>query len=227
MRCFLLLTLALGLGVLSCVGAEIPVEDRLIIPGVRVGPIERGMTLAGLKMRVGAAKVKPYAVPVGEGETMDGAKVFAGTDSELHVIFNPAGKEKEITDIVIVGKAWKFDTGLRVGMTVEEVERINGAPFIMSGFGWDYGGFANFEGGRLAAKVSLRFNPPPGEIPDELIGEKDIPSTDKVLRKARPVVEDITILFPVAEDQQENKPEAEASPATTPAPAPAPKAGGK
>jgi ribosomal protein L17 len=63
------------------------------------------------------------------------------------------------------------------------------------GFSWDDGGYANFEGGKLKAKASLRFHPSTDEIRDYLIGDKQISSTDKKLRAAKPAVEDMITVF--------------------------------
>lgn len=56
--------------------------------------------------------------------------------------------------------------GVQVGQTVAEVVALNGAPFTMSGFWWDYGGYANIDKGKLAnldentCFLSIRFAPP-------------------------------------------------------------------
>ena len=98
-------------------------------------------------------------------------------------------------DIRVVGTAWKFDNGLKAGMTIAEVEKINGKPFKIAGFEWDYGGYANFEGGKLAGKVSIRFNPSTENVPEYLSGDKQLSSTDKQLRAAKPLVEEGISVF--------------------------------
>lgn len=175
--------------------AEIPLDDATIILGKRVGPIEKGMTLFGLKTLFGGGKVKAADIEIGEGETMAGAKLFEGTGKELEIIFNPEGDEKEIWDINIIGKDWKFENGLKLGMPLTEVEKINGGPFGVLGFGWDYGGFANFEGGKLEAKVSIHFKSAKPDVDDSLIGDKLIPTTDKKLRAAGLTIDGISVFF--------------------------------
>ncbi|HEY1082949.1 MAG TPA: hypothetical protein VGE29_11830 [Prosthecobacter sp.] len=192
MRAFFHLGLALLFGSLLQ-AEEIPTTDTTIIPGVRVGPIEKGMTLFGLKTVYGGGTVKAADIEVGEGSTEPGAKLFAGTDRELEILFNPEGDEREVWDVRIIGKAWKFQNGLKLGQRLEEVEKINGKPFKVLGFGWDYGGYANFEGGKLEGKVSIRFGPTAKEVSDDLSGDKEILSTDKKLRAAKVVVETISI----------------------------------
>jgi hypothetical protein len=57
-------------------------------------------------------------------------------------------------------------------------------------------GHANFEGGKLAGKVGLRFKPGTERIPDDLAGGKQISSREKKLRGVKPVVESpITVFF--------------------------------
>jgi hypothetical protein len=174
---------------------DVPLTDNTIVVGERVGPIEKGMTLFGLKSMFGAGKVKPAKLPGAEGAEIDGARMFAGTDREIEIIFNPEGSEKEIFDIRIVGKGWKFSNGLKRTMTIAELEKVNGKPFQVMGFGWDYGGFANFEGGKLAGKISVRFDPGDKEVPDSLSGDRQIPSTDKKLRALDPKIGEISVFM--------------------------------
>src|ERR1700712_304013 len=88
---------------------DIALTDSTVVPGERVGPIERGMTLPGLKaLLLGTQeKMPPVELPGAEGETISGAVLFKGTDREVDVIFNPEGEEKEIIEVRIIGKGWK------------------------------------------------------------------------------------------------------------------------
>lgn len=175
--------------------ADIPLSDNTIVLGERVGPIKMGMTSASLKALLGK-QVKITKLDGPEGTVIEGAKAFPGTDRELEIMFNPEGAKKEIWDIVVVGKAWKFANGLKLGLTMTEIEKINGKPFSISGFGWDYGGYANFEGGTLEGKVSVRFDPGENvQVPDALSGDQQIPTTDKKLRALNPKAERISVFF--------------------------------
>ena len=131
--------------------------------------------------------------PVGVRVSREAMALLRLTDvvlGRLEVIWDPENEKKKVVfDVHVIGTAWKFENGLKVGMTLEEVEKINGKPFKISGFAWDYGGYANFEGGKLFGKVSLRFNPSTEEIPEYLMGDKELSSTDKKLRAAKPMVE--------------------------------------
>jgi hypothetical protein len=175
---------------------EFDPADNTIVLGQRVGLIKPGMSSSDIERAYGKKNLKIMDLPGPEGSTFPGAKLFEGTERELEIVWDPENESKKIIfDIRIVGTAWKFENGLKAGMTIEQVEKINGKPFKVMGFSWDYGGYANFEGGKLEAKVSLRFNPSTDEIPDYLIGDKQISSADKKLRAVKPVVEEMITVF--------------------------------
>ncbi|MBE7493689.1 MAG: hypothetical protein HS117_01940 [Verrucomicrobiaceae bacterium] len=175
---------------------EVDPKDNTIVLGKRVGLIKPGMTSTDIERAYGKASVKHEDIPGAEGETIPGARLFAGTDRELEIIWDPEQEKKKVVfDVRVIGAAWKFENGLKPGMTLAEVEKINGRPFKVAGFEWDYGGYANFEGGKLANKVGIRFNPTTEEIPEYLIGDKEISSADKKLRAAKPVIEGAITVF--------------------------------
>ena len=95
--------------------------------------------------------------------------------------------------------------GLKTGMTVKEVEALNGGPFEMQGFWWDYGGYANFTGGKLGAAdtgcmVSVRFAPkdeyPADLIVDAISGEVQVPSSEPLLEQLDVRVESLSVSYP-------------------------------
>jgi hypothetical protein len=174
--------------------AEIPITDTTVVPGLRVGAIEKGMTLTGLKSVFGGGAVNAVVLPGPEGSEIDGARMFVGTDREVEIIFNPEGNEREIWEVKPIGKAWKFENGLKLGLSLEEVEKINGKAFKVWGFDWDLGGWADLTGGRLEGKVSIRLEPS-AAASEELSGDKQIASTDKKLRAAKPKVSELTVLL--------------------------------
>ena len=81
--------------------------------------------------------------------------------------------------------------GVRIAMSVGEVQAINGEPFTIGGFWWDYGGYAGFETGQLAGPLqgecylSLRFSPaddiPAAVDTTPIAGEVVIPSDEGLL----------------------------------------------
>ena len=95
--------------------------------------------------------------------------------------------------------------GVRPGMTVAEVEKLNGRPFRLSGFGWDYGGaVTDWKGGALAKPapggcvVSVRFGLAEGAdvVAARVAGDREFASNDPKIRAAGPVVESIALGWP-------------------------------
>ena len=83
--------------------------------------------------------------------------------------------------------------GVKLGMSVADVVALNGQPFIVGGFWWDYGGYANIESGTLAGEqeggcyISIRFSPEedyPADLDVTAIaGEVQVPSYEPLLAK--------------------------------------------
>lgn len=95
--------------------------------------------------------------------------------------------------------------GLRIGMPLAEVEALNGEPFTMLGFGWDYGGAASFASGRLSALpgdclLSVSFDPtrplPEGTDAEPIEGDKEVASDLPLLRAVEPVVYEVRFGYP-------------------------------
>ena len=91
--------------------------------------------------------------------------------------------------------------GLAVGMSIEEVEAIVGHPFMMLGFGWDYGGSFGIQGGTIPGLpegcfLSIQFEPtaalPEGTDEGPINGDIEVPSALPLLRQVKPVIEGLT-----------------------------------
>ena len=94
--------------------------------------------------------------------------------------------------------------GVHIGLSLAEVEALNGEPFKLSGFGWDYGGYAGFETGNLSelpggCHLSLRFDPGPAiEGVDTMaaMGDKELSSTDPLLAQMQVHVYAMSLGYP-------------------------------
>lgn len=175
---------------------EFDPKDNTIVLGERVGLIKPGMTSAEIERAYGKKNLKLVELPGPEGSTFSGAKLFEGTDRELEIAWNPEKEDRKVvSEVIVIGKAWTFANGLKQGMSLAEVEKINGKPFQVAGFGWDYGGYANFEGGKLEGKLSVRFDIKTDDYPDSVTGDRMVPSTHKALRALKPFVADRISVF--------------------------------
>jgi hypothetical protein len=153
----------------------------------------------------GAENVVTGDVPGPEGMTIFATTVFPD-DPARQMEFGWFDEENRTSlSYVELAPSQAGPHGVQIGMSVDEVEAINGAPFNIGGFGWDYGGYAQIEEGNLAGDsngcfISLRFSPS-----DEALGDKDItsisgeisvPSSEPLLKEVDTSVQSITLGYP-------------------------------
>ncbi len=95
---------------------------------------------------------------------------------------------------------WVAPGGVKIGQTLAEVEALNGKPFKVSGFGWDYGGMTmGWEGGKLdtaepRCDLSLFFSPR-ADFGESVSGDITLSSDDPALRASDPVVMMLSITY--------------------------------
>lgn len=99
--------------------------------------------------------------------------------------------------------------GVRIGQSVAEVQAINGAPFSINGFWWDYGGNAVFDKGALTNPESgcsfwVHFSPkddyPPNLDVSTIAGEVTVPSSEPLLKELDVRVTGINLGYPWPDD---------------------------
>jgi hypothetical protein len=102
--------------------------------------------------------------------------------------------------IDIAGKSgWVAPKGLRLGLTLEQVEKLNRKPFKLKGFDadgvasvadWDGGELASLPGGcKASANVRAKAKSAAGELP----AKDEYSSRDPAMRALKPVVSEILI----------------------------------
>jgi len=122
--------------------AQPPPSDWLIVPGERVGPITATTSEAMLDTFFGADNVEPIDVYLGEGFTEPGVAVYPRDATQrVEVVWqddaHTAPKEVRLTGD---SSKWKTPEGISLGSPLREIERLNGFPFRLAGFAFDYGG---------------------------------------------------------------------------------------
>ena len=103
--------------------------------------------------------------------------------------------------IVINGQStWSGPKGLKLGLALAALERLNGKPFKVNGFKGNEASVGDWQGGALESLtggckvgVSLRADPkaPPQAI--ERAGSAELVSTDTALKAIKPVVAEIIV----------------------------------
>jgi hypothetical protein len=115
---------------------------------------------------------------------------------------NPAARNQTYL-IVINGKSnWTAPGGMKLGLTLAQLEKLNHKPFKVKGFDkdgtatvsdWDGGTLATLAGG-CKSGMSLKADPKAGaDTVAALSADKEYSSADPELRAARPTVSEILI----------------------------------
>ena len=142
-------------------------------------------------------------------ESSDGSKVPASVlfandpKRRLEVWWSNPAARSDIHLIVIGGQStWTVADGMRLGQTLEQVEKLNHKPFKLKGFDKDrIATVSDWDGGALAtlagdcnAGLSLRADPKtPGNAISALSADKEYSSSDPAVRAAKPTVSEILI----------------------------------
>lgn len=165
-----------------------------------VGPRD---TAATIRKRFGAAAVRAK-IDGAEGQQIDGIVLWPKDPARRLELYLSEDKALRITGVGVLGKSrWQVG-GLRLGDGIVKVQQLNGKPFKLSGFDWDYGGYANdMQHGKLdtlpgGCNLSIRFEP--GQVdpyPEGISGEVTLSSADPKVRAVRPVVDELSISWPV------------------------------
>ena len=141
-------------------------------------------------------------------EAPDAAKVMATVlfpkdpKRRLEVWWQNEAARSGIYLIVINGQsAWSTPKGLRLGLGLAAIEKLNGKPFKLKGFDKDGGSVSDWQEGALASlpggcKVGARLAPSP-KAPqaarEEVASTREFLSTDATMRAAAPAIAEIIL----------------------------------
>ncbi|HVP55942.1 MAG TPA: hypothetical protein VMU45_13200 [Candidatus Eisenbacteria bacterium] len=133
-----LLTFVL-LGMWLEVSASAQKNDWLIVPGQRVGPVTAATTRADLDALFGKENVQERNLDISEGPEV-ATVVFPGDASaSLAVTWD----REHVSTIHICYATqtgpcrWRTASGVRIGLPIRELEKLNGKAFKMAGYGFD------------------------------------------------------------------------------------------
>src|SRR4051812_24964743 len=113
--------------------SNIPQADDLIVPGYRVGPVNRTSTEESLRQSLGKNAVKEN-VNIGEGMTEPGLVIYKVDPARrLAVLWNDDSPPHPASIIICYGEVdrpcrWHTATGIASGVSLKELERRNGKP---------------------------------------------------------------------------------------------------
>jgi hypothetical protein len=171
------------------------------------GPFGPGGSEAFLVELFGSDNVVSEVIDGPEGTTLDATLVFPNDPSRRLVVLwqDEVQRSRPAAIIIREDSEWIGPGGVRLGSALDEVEAVNGAPFNVLGFGWDYGGAAGFPSGALAEipggcimslSFDLDWSKEFGPEFDAIMGDQQLASDDPLLRAAAPTVSEIAVGYP-------------------------------
>lgn len=126
-------------------------NDWLIVPGQRVGPVTAATTRAELDELFGRENVREQNLDVSDGP--DFATVVYGTDSSAALAITWEKERVASVYICFATKTgpcrWRTASGIRLGLPVPELDKVNGKGFQVSGFGQGRGQVVSWRKGAL------------------------------------------------------------------------------
>jgi hypothetical protein len=167
-------------------------------------------TEATLRARYGVGNVAPARFDVGEGEKVPGATIYPRDPARrLAVAWGDTIARAHAIRVRVDGDStrWTVFPGVSIGTRLSELERLNGRPFNLRGFQFDYAGTVDsWQGGRLDSLwrpaagrrhlVWLRLRPDSGADPalqSRVAGDKVFSSAHPAMRALDPRVYDLFI----------------------------------
>jgi hypothetical protein len=120
----------------------------------------------------------------------------------LEVLWNNDSSRSGTQVIAINGKSgWTGPRGVKLGISLAAVEKLNGKPFTLTGFGADGSTAADWQGGAMLSlpggcKIGMRFVADaraPAQARQQVSAAKELPSNDPNVRAVRATVAEILI----------------------------------
>jgi hypothetical protein len=112
--------------------------DWLIVSGSRVGPITATTTRAELDTLFGKENVRDGSY---QGEELEAATIVLGSDSSAALAVTWNSERVSYVYVCFQTKTgpcrWRTASGIRIGLPLRELEKLNGKPFQMAGYGFD------------------------------------------------------------------------------------------
>jgi hypothetical protein len=142
-----------------------------------------------------------------EGEVYKASVIYPkDPKARLEILWNDEPARRDPLIRVKDQSTWSAPNGVRLKLSLTDIERMNGKPFKLAGFDWDLGGHVtDWQGGALAkpqpggCTVSVGFDHPenaPQAALSKVSGDNEFLSNNPNMRAAKPFVSEITIGYP-------------------------------
>ena len=172
------------------------------------GPFGRDASHADLVKAFGSSNVVSQEID-GHAESVKFNATVLYPDNakaKLEIIWGDEKARRQPTIRARDQSTWTSANGIRTGMAIADVEKINGKPFTLLGFDLDFGGrVKDWQGGQLAKPlpggciIGVEFVHPedaPEVNLSKVSGDGDFRSDNADMRAVEPYVSVITISYP-------------------------------
>ena len=156
-----------------------------------------------LAMRYDSRNVVFTEVDGPDGSKLNASVLYPNDPKRrLEVLWNNEASRSDTALVVINGQSqWTAPKGLKLGMPLAALEKANGRPFKLGGFGAEGASVTGWAGGALGAlpggcKVGIRLAAGRGVPADAVAGvagEKELTSNDPAVKAVKPTVAEILI----------------------------------
>lgn len=193
-------------------------DDFEIVPGQKVGKVRPDSDENDLLDVYGPANVlQRDTIYTAEGNYEIGTTLYKGTPDEAAVLWTDSAKQARPNAVKLMlldpasAKAdrksrWQTANGVRLGLTINEIEKINGKPFKLYGFEWDFGGsVTDWRNGRLQTPGSETYltmtfgytdlSPAQETAISKVSGDAEFLSSDPAMKLLNPIVQQIFVRF--------------------------------
>jgi hypothetical protein len=164
-------------------------------------------SVAELKARFGEENISVNKIWGEEGAYALGSYIDFGGKDELAVRWKDYPNCTAVSEVIVRSRIssagiegyntrWKSKTGIKIGMSTDELEKINGKPFVMDGFDESViTGISDWKGGAINGNEVEILISGSGKMnslsPKEMSGllkMVNIPSSNEVIQKVQPRV---------------------------------------
>jgi len=189
-------------------------NDWLIVPGQRVGPISSETTRAELDALFGGENVRDGSFE--GGEVPEAATVIYSSDSSAALAVTWDRERPAAIHICFTNQAgpcrWRTASGIRIGLPIRELDKLNGKGFQVSGFAQDRGQVVSWRKGALEEDAAacghlvVRLSPEAeadgrglskgeADLLKQLQGDKPYPSSYMPLQELNMIVSGLELKF--------------------------------
>src|SRR5690606_33480798 len=180
------------LGIVSCKGSKQTATrniDLFVVENLA------GMNSEEIKKNYSDAKIIEDTGVFDEGtEERAFTTLYSGTPDEVQITWADANRSKVYDIRFTEAGKWKSQTGITIGTSYEELNRLNGKQISFYGFGWDYSGAVMWNDGKLEdSKIFVLLSPNNSAGGNKFYGDHTIQATPEEIAALN--LEESTILY--------------------------------